>query len=67
MTAIEILQAFASDGELADEVLDYLNQGMWDEWDTSLGGALEHGLGPAEFAIAARTAALIAGFRKGIT
>jgi len=67
MTAIEILQAFASDGELADEVLAYLNQGMHDEWDCTLPFALENGFGSSELAIAARTAALIAGFRKGIT
>lgn len=60
MTAKEILSAFASDGDLAEEVLVHLNMGMWDEWDCDLlTGALQFGFGPPELAIAAKTAASV--------
>jgi hypothetical protein len=60
MTAADILDAMSKDDTLAEQVLHLLNQGMWDEWDTSLVGGLDMGFGGAELRIAARTAHAIA-------
>jgi len=51
-----ILSAMARDGKVAEEVLNYLDLGMWDEWDAGLDSRTEIGWGPDELAIAARTA-----------
>lgn len=61
MTAQEILSALASDHELLLNVIDAWDNGMWAEWDTSLGSWLREGDGTAavELAIAARTAAAV--------
>lgn len=55
MTAIEILTAMATDptNTLTEEVLNYLNHGMRDEWDCSLTQGLEM-FGNDEFRIAAK-------------
>ena len=60
MTVAEILAAMAEDGTTAEQVLALLNQGMWDEWDTSLLDGLADGFGGAELRIAAKTAHIIA-------
>jgi len=64
LTALEILNAFANDGELADKVLAYMSQGMWDEWDCPLISDTAAQFGADEYKIAARTAALILGFKE---
>lgn len=57
LNAIGILDALAADGDLADEVMQYLNVGMLDEWDVGLAFGLQIGFGNDELAIAARAAA----------
>ena len=56
MTAAEILFAMTNSDTLAEEVTLLLNEGMLDEWDTSLCDGLASGFGGAELRIAARTA-----------
>jgi len=66
LTHIEILRAMAESPTLADMVLSYLNEGMWDEWDCDLASALgEVGLGGPELQIAARSALALANYRRG--
>lgn len=62
MSLIEILKEMSDDAMLCDSVLRFLDDGMQDEWDCSIGYALEHGFGPEEFRIAARTAHTMAVF-----
>jgi len=57
---IDVLEKFAEDDNLADEVLRYLNAGMWEEWDTSLPEGLKMGFGGDELRIAARSAVSLA-------
>lgn len=54
VTAQDILRAFTADDVLVEDVLGYLNAGMFDEWDASLTQGLEIGFGGPELQIAAR-------------
>lgn len=56
MNAIEVLKAMSESEDLADEVLDFLNEGMHEEWDISLPDGLMEGFGGEELQIAARSA-----------
>jgi hypothetical protein len=64
LTAAAILKAMAEDGQLAEDVLTYLAAGVWDEWDCALVDAAELGFGPDEWAIAARTGAVMAEYQQ---
>lgn len=55
---LEDIQALSDDE--TDFLLSALDHGMWDEWDISLVGGLSTGFGPAEFRIAAKSAAIFA-------
>lgn len=65
MEATEVLKAFAEEPKLADDVLLYLNHGMWDEWDCDLlTGITEVGFGGPELQIAARSGLSLAEYHK---
>jgi hypothetical protein len=53
---------------LSDEEIDFLfamlNSGMWDEWDCSLVGGIEIGLGAPEIRVAVRAAAIAAKYHE---
>lgn len=53
MTSEEILKQLGDDPQVMHEVIQGLSAGMIDEWDCSIGYALENGLGPEEFSRAA--------------
>jgi hypothetical protein len=63
-TAAEVLKAMAEDGQLAEDVLIYLEAGMRDEWDCNLHDAGELGFGPPELALAARTGKIMAEYQQ---
>lgn len=57
LTVDQVLNAMGASENLADEVLQRLNAGMWDEWDCDiLTGVFEHGFGAKELQIAAKAA-----------
>lgn len=62
MDHIEILTAMGEDAELADKVIQYLDRGLWDEWDAGLFSEAASGFGGEEFRIAAKAAASMAEF-----
>lgn len=64
MTAGEVLVAMAKDGQLADDVLRYLNHGMLDEWDCTLPQGLELGFGNDELATAAKAGLALAHYHE---
>lgn len=65
MNAIEILTAMSNDDMLAEEVLGYLNHGMFDEWDCDLWkGCGELGFGGPELRIAARSGLALAKYHE---
>lgn len=65
MTAIQILTAMATDptNTLAEEVLNYLNHGMHEEWDCTLAQGLEM-FGNEELRIAAKAGLGLAIYHK---
>lgn len=63
--AIAILKAMSESDGLAEEVLGYLNDGMWDEWDCDLlTGITNHGFGGLELQLAAKSGLSKAEFNK---
>ena len=62
MDHIEILEAMGQNAELADKVIQYLDRGMWDEWDAGLFTEAASTFGGDEFRIAAESAAGMAEF-----
>lgn len=65
MDAIQILSAFAEDGALVEEVLGYINHGMFDEWDCDLwSGVKDLGFGGDELAIASKAGLILAKYHR---
>jgi hypothetical protein len=62
MNHIEILEAMAADEKLAEKVIEYLDAGLWDEWDCGLFTHAGADMGGVEFSIAAKSAASMASF-----
>lgn len=55
MNSLEILEAFANNPEVMAEVLHFLNDGIWDEWDCGLDLAFRM-FDTEEFHVAAKSA-----------
>jgi hypothetical protein len=55
VTILNEIAALDDDG--IDFLLQMLDSGMWDEWDTGLVGGIEVGFGPAEIRLAAKSGA----------
>lgn len=64
LTVIQVLQAMAASDNLAENVLYYLNDGMWDEWDTDLPSGLKQGFGGQELQLAAKSGLCLAEYHK---
>lgn len=64
MDSVEILKAMAESETLTDEIIFYLNSGMWDEWDCSLPDGLKHGFSGKELQIVAQSALISAEYAR---